>query len=101
MAKMNIDKNTCWEDTTCGGVIYQAGNSEEFKTGSWRSYRPEFIAEKCKQCGLCYPVCPDNSIPVKPDGTREDFDFDFCKGCGVCAKACPFGAIVMKEEGKE
>ena len=29
--------------------------------------KPIWIKEKCKQCGLCFPVCPDNSIPVGKD----------------------------------
>ena len=37
MAKMNIDKNTPWQDLTPGGVITQSGNAQEFKTGDWRS----------------------------------------------------------------
>ena len=49
---MNIDKNTPWEDMTPGGTIYDAGNAREFKTGDWRSMRPEYIPEKCKQCGF-------------------------------------------------
>ena len=98
----NIDKTTPMEDLTIGGNIYKAGNAREFKTGDWRSIKPVWIEEKCKQCGLCYPVCPDNIIPVcKGSLNREDFNYDYCKGCGVCAKACPFGAIVMKEEGAE
>ena len=90
-----INKNTPWQELTEGGNIYQAGNAMEFKTGDWRSIRPIFLSDKCKQCGLCFPVCPEDAIPVK----REDFNYDYCKGCGVCAKTCPFGAIEMKEEG--
>ncbi|HCC04174.1 MAG TPA: ferredoxin, partial [Clostridiales bacterium] len=48
---------------------------------------------------LCFPVCPENAIPVNKEMKREDFNFDYCKGCGVCAKVCPFKAIEMKEEG--
>jgi len=96
--KINI--NTPIEDLTTGGDIYTAGNALDFKTGDWRSICPVFIEEKCKQCGLCFPVCPDDAIPVK-DQKRLDFDFDYCKGCGVCEKACPFGAIEMKEGGIE
>lgn len=96
----NIDKNTPMEKLTIGGNIYKSGNAREFKTGDWRSLKPIFIEEKCKQCGLCYPVCPDNSIPVDPETlNRKEFNYDYCKGCGVCAKVCPFGAIEMKEEG--
>ena len=92
----DIKPDVTWQDITPGGAIYTAGNSKNFKTGSWRSMTPKFIEEKCKQCGLCFPVCPEDSIPVSSEGKRADFDFDSCKGCGVCAKACPFNAIEMK-----
>ena len=93
-----INAKTPMEKMTIGGDIYEAGNAREFKTGDWRSMRPEFLSDKCKQCGLCFAVCP---IPVGKDLKRSDFNFDYCKGCGVCAKVCPFGAIAMKEEGVE
>ena len=88
-----------WKDITPGGTIYEAGNAKEFKTGDWRSQKPIWIEEKCKQCSLCPPVCPDSSIPVNGDGKREEFDYDHCKGCGVCAKVCPFDAIDFVNEG--
>ncbi len=91
-----IDKNTPAKDLTPGGDIYEAGNSIEFKTGDWRSTTPKFIPENCKQCGLCFPVCPDDAIPVGKDQKRGNFNYDYCKGCGICAKVCPFKAIVME-----
>ena len=95
-----INKETPMEKMTIGGDIYEAGNAREFKTGDGRSMKPIFDVEKCKQCGLCFPVCPENAIPVgKEDLKRKDFNYDYCKGCGVCARVCPFGAITMKEEG--
>ena len=97
---MEINRNTTWEETNPGGIISDAGNSKTFKTGDWRSMKPVFHPDKCKQCGLCFPVCPENSIPVNKEQKREDFNYDFCKGCGVCSKVCPFGAITMEEEGK-
>lgn len=96
----DINKNTPMDELTIGGNIYEAGNAKNFKTGDWRSVRPVYIEEKCKQCGLCFPVCPEDAIPIyKETLNRKDFDFDYCKGCGVCAKVCPFGAIEMREEG--
>ena len=97
---MNIDKDTPWEDMTPGGTIYDAGNSKEFKTGDWRSMKPIYHSELCKQCGLCFPACPEDAIPVGKDLCRGEFNYDYCKGCGICAKACPFKAITMEEEGK-
>ena len=90
------DKDASYQELTIGGNIYTAGNAKEFKTGDWRSKTPAFIEENCKQCGLCFNVCPDDAIPVGQDLKRTDFDFDACKGCGVCAKVCPFKAIEMK-----
>jgi pyruvate ferredoxin oxidoreductase delta subunit len=91
-----IDNKTNYQDLTIGGDIYSAGNAKEFKTGDWRSTTPVFISEKCKQCGLCFPVCPDDAIPLDKDGNRGEFNLDACKGCAVCAKVCPFKAIEMK-----
>lgn len=94
-----INGTVKWKDITPGGDIYASGNSDEFLTGDWRTDKPVFIEEKCKQCLLCVPVCPDSSIPVK-DNKRLDFDYNHCKGCGICAKVCPFDAIEMVKEDK-
>ena len=91
-----INESKNWKELTYGGNVTGGGTSADFNTGEWRVKTPVFIADKCKQCLLCVPVCPDSSIPVK-DSLRSDFDFDHCKGCGICAKVCPFGAIEMKE----
>ena len=88
-----------WKELTPGCDVYVAGTSKEFRTGDWRTDMPVFIAEKCKQCLLCVPACPDSSIPVT-DGKRGEFDLDHCKGCGICVKACPFDAIKMVKEEK-
>lgn len=94
ISKINL--NSPHEDLTEGLMIFAGGTSREFNTGEWRSFTPVIDMEKCKQCLLCTPVCPDCAIPVK-DGKRGEFDLDHCKGCGICEKACPFGAITMKE----
>ncbi|MDO4976307.1 MAG: 4Fe-4S binding protein [Eubacteriales bacterium] len=83
-----------WQDISLGCTIVGSGTSESFKTGEWRTDTPKFIVEKCKQCLLCAPACPDSAIPVK-NGKRGEFDLDHCKGCGICEKACPFHAIEM------
>lgn len=94
-----INESTRWQDLTEGLKIYEAATSRQFETGEWRTQTPVLDHEKCKQCLLCVPYCPDSCIPVK-DGKRLEFDLDHCKGCGICVKACPFGAISMVE-GKE
>ena len=70
---------------------------KEFKTGDWRSQKPVWISEKCKQCGLCFPVCPDNAIPVTKDKKRTDFNYDYCKGCMGMCKSMSFARIEMKK----
>lgn len=96
--KNKIAEDITWKQITPGGTICGPGNAEEFKTGDWRSKKPIWIEEKCTQCMLCPPFCPDVAIPVGEDGKRKDFDYDHCKGCGVCVKVCPFNAIDFKDE---
>ena len=91
-----IDKNTPYTGMTEGLKVFNGGTSELFLTGEWRNYTPVFIEDKCRQCLICAPVCPDCSIPVA-DSKRGEFDYDHCKGCGICANVCPFGAIEMRE----
>lgn len=97
MSNYYINEKSTWKEITPGGDIYEKGNSTHVKTGDWRTDRPVFLEDKCKQCLLCVPTCPDISIPVS-EGKRQDFVFDFCKGCGICAKFCPFDAIAMEKE---
>jgi pyruvate ferredoxin oxidoreductase delta subunit len=88
-----------WTDITPGGFVYGSGNSESFNTGDWRTRTPVWKQENCRQCLLCFPVCPDSSIPIR-DGKRADFDFGHCKGCAICAEICPFGAIDIQTDGE-
>jgi len=87
-----IPPDVTWQEITPGGMICDAGNSKDFKTGDWRTQKPVYSEEKCNNCLLCVPVCPDSSIPVVA-GKRSSFDYDHCKGCGICAKVCPVKAI--------
>ncbi len=95
----DIHEESAWQQLTPGGEIYEGGTAKTVKTGDWRSNVPVYAPDKCKQCLLCAPYCPDGAIPVK-DGKRTDFDLYHCKGCGICAKVCPFGAIKMEKEEK-
>ncbi len=91
-----INESTPWQDLTIGLQIHEPATSRDFETGEWRTSTPVFLEEKCRQCLLCVPYCPDSCIPVV-NGRRDKFDLNHCKGCGICVKACPFGAIEMKE----
>lgn len=92
-----INEKTRWQDLTEGLQIHEPATSKRFFTGEWRTETPVWNQEKCKQCLLCAPYCPDTCILVA-EGKRQEFDYDHCKGCGICAKVCPFGAIEMKTE---
>lgn len=87
-----------WKDITEGCAIYGGGTSAEVRTGDWRIMKPVFHEDKCRQCLLCAPCCPDMSIPVDKSGKRGDFDYYYCKGCGICANVCPFDAISMEKD---
>lgn len=91
----DINEKTPWQDLTEGLQIHEPATSRGFFTGEWRTETPVWDREKCSQCLLCVPYCPDSCIPVQ-EGRRQEFDYDHCKGCGICAKACPFGAIRMQ-----
>ena len=99
VAAAKINEQSSWKEISDAGVVCEGGTADLFHTGEWRTMVPSYITEKCKQCLLCVPVCPDTSIPVK-DGKRQDFDFTHCKGCGICFKVCPFGAIGFGKEEK-
>jgi 2-oxoacid:acceptor oxidoreductase delta subunit (pyruvate/2-ketoisovalerate family) len=90
-----------WKEIPIGGLIIEAGNSEKYETGSWRSLRPIRDEDKCIHCLLCWVYCPDSSIIVE-DNKVVGLDLEHCKGCGICAKECPpkVVAITMVEESE-
>ena len=92
----DIHETSAWQELTTGLEIYEGGTSRLTMTGEWRSRIPLWDRDRCRQCLLCVPFCPDASIPVQ-DGKRQEFDYDHCKGCGICFTVCPFKAIEWKE----
>ena len=78
----DINEQSPWQELTPGGEIYEGGTARMTITGEWRANIPVWDPQKCKQCLLCAPFCPDASIPVT-DGRRGEFDFEHCKGCGI------------------
>jgi len=77
-----------WKEIPEGVVIEEAGNSEEYKTGAWRSFRPIWYKDRCIQCYRCWTFCPDLSILIK-EGKVAGINYEYCKGCGICAHECP------------
>ena len=95
----DINEHSTWQEMTWGGEIYEPGTSRLVNTGAWRTNTPVMDKEKCRQCLLCVPYCPDSSLPVE-SGVLTGIDYEHCKGCGICAEVCPFGAITVKEGGE-
>jgi pyruvate ferredoxin oxidoreductase delta subunit len=92
----SINTSQPWQEYPAGLEVNEGGTSVLNRTGDWRTKAPYWDQEKCKQCLMCTPYCPDSSIPVV-DGKRTDFDYDHCKGCGICFTVCPFKAIRWEE----
>jgi pyruvate ferredoxin oxidoreductase delta subunit len=95
-----IRETSTWKELTPGAEIYEPMTSWLVWTGEWRTSTPVLDREKCTNCLLCVPFCPDVSIPVR-DGKRLETDLEHCKGCGICAEVCGFGALTMKGRDEE
>ncbi|MEG0073176.1 MAG: 4Fe-4S binding protein [Clostridia bacterium] len=98
MRKVNVNIHSKISELPMAGIILDDGNSEDFNTGDWKNQKPVHDMEKCKNCMLCVPVCPEACIKHTEDDKMIGFDYDKCKGCGICAKTCPFKAISMEKE---
>jgi len=88
-----------WKQIPMGGVIITPGNSKDYKTGDWRTFRPILDYKRCIHCLTCFIHCPDSSIKAS-QGQMKGFDYDHCKGCGICASVCPVKCIEMKNENE-
>jgi pyruvate ferredoxin oxidoreductase delta subunit len=112
--KKITDAKRCWQELPLGGVIEKAGNSIEYKTGTWRTWKPLLQLEHCTHCLLCWVYCPEEALVLR-DGeyksgkTRKEIaeiDYDYCKGCGLCIRECPVNrmgksaAILFEREAK-
>ena len=96
LSAKEITEHSTWQEMTLGGEIYEPATSKLVNTGAWRTKTPVPDTEKCRNCLLCVPFCPDSSLPVE-GGKLLGIDYYHCKGCGICAKVCPFDSITMKE----
>ncbi|MFC1855651.1 4Fe-4S dicluster-binding protein [Thermodesulfobacteriota bacterium] len=93
------DELKSYKDLTIGAIITEAGNSHNYNTGTWRTFRPVHKMENCIHCLFCWMYCPDSAVIVE-DEKFSHYDYDHCKGCGICEHECPSKekAIVMESE---
>jgi pyruvate ferredoxin oxidoreductase delta subunit len=89
-----------WRSLPLGGVITQAGNSREYKTGDWVTSVAKWNPETCIHCLRCWAVCPDACIIAK-DGKMEGINEEFCKACGFCVWTCPTNPKSLSLEKKQ
>ncbi len=82
-------EETSWKQVSAGGMVTDTGNSELYSTGNWVPTKLCFVKENCINCGLCWPVCPDDAIIFDDQGNMIGIDLDHCKDCGLCVEACP------------
>ncbi|HDD63977.1 MAG: ferredoxin [Thermoprotei archaeon] len=88
-----------WKEIPFAGIIPNTPTSLEYKTGTWRAFKPVHNKEKCIKCLLCWIHCPEPAI-IRHDDDSIEIDYDYCKGCGICSNVCPVKAIVMVPEGE-
>ena len=72
-------------------------SSEENRTSSWRTLRPELLRERCTRCNVCWKYCPDDAISFDGEGYPV-LELAYCKGCGICAEECRPAALRMVPE---
>ena len=51
------DRLPGWKDIPIGGMILEAGNAAKYETGTWRSSKPIWDADKCIHCLQCWIYC--------------------------------------------
>lgn len=69
--------------------------------GNWisRENNPLYVNEQCKDCKLCYKVCPMQLKPYEQKaGVMADDD---CIKCNSCVTACPIKAIKFEDKIKK
>ncbi len=81
-------KKEKWTDMG-DGIITDNGNSELYNTGNWSDRELQFCDKNCIDCGMCWPICPDDAIIYDENGSMIGVDLDHCKNCGLCVEICP------------
>lgn len=62
---------------------------------------PQFIPERCKQCGICTHFCPQSCLDTDEAGYPRLIDPSACNACALCEKLCPDFAVFMRDREPE
>ena len=92
-----LENELTWKDLEIGCIVTEPVSTREYRTGDWRSQRPNYDFKKCIKCGLCSIYCPEGCIGQNAEGYFQSNLF-WCKGCGICSKECPTKVISMVNE---
>ena len=92
-----LENELTWKDLEIGCIVTEPGSTREYRTGDWRSQRPNYDFKKCIKCGICQLYCPEGCIGQNAEGYFQANLF-WCKGCGICSKECPTKVITMVNE---
>ncbi|MBN2456253.1 MAG: 4Fe-4S binding protein [Sedimentisphaerales bacterium] len=65
--------------------------------------RIEIDTERCKGCGLCVQVCPQDVIVISKRSNKKGYfpaeaANPGCIGCALCAQICPDAAIKVYQD---
>ena len=51
---------------------------------------------RCKDCGVCVPLCPSGALETDPVTRKVSFYDSRCVVCEFCVRVCPFRAMEVK-----
>ncbi|AEX86085.1 ferredoxin [Marinitoga sp. 1135] len=63
-----------------------------------KSYEITINYSYCKNCGICYHVCPTKALGSAEMGKPIIVDESKCIGCLMCERLCPDIAIDISEK---
>ena len=76
-------------------------NTCPFKAAICEGFKAEILIDKCTNCGLCAPLCPNGCIVDSATvHLKARIDPQICSRCGICESSCVAQAI-SKGDGEQ